>query len=63
MALYGADEEYMKKNLAMFRKMKDKKKLSKIFIGFTEEDDIKKDRYKPTKFDLLGTASQFEMDL
>ncbi|NHJ31467.1 MAG: hypothetical protein FK732_01265 [Asgard group archaeon] len=63
MALFGANEEYMRKNLAMFRKMKDKKKLSKIFIGFTEEDDIKKDKYKPTKFDLLGTASQFEIEL
>jgi hypothetical protein len=63
MALYAANEDYMKKSLAMFRKIKDKKNLKKIFIGFTEEDDVKKDKYKPVKFDLLGTASQFEMEL
>ncbi|MBK5112101.1 MAG: hypothetical protein JJE41_00625 [Candidatus Heimdallarchaeota archaeon] len=60
---YAASEEYMKKLLAKFRKVKDKKGLKKLFAGFTEEGDVKEAKYKPIKFELLGTASLFELDL
>ncbi len=60
---YAANEEYMKKLLAKFLIVKGKKNLKKLFAGFTEEGDVKEAKYKPIKFELLGTASLFEMDL
>jgi len=42
---------------------KDKKNLKKLLAGFTVEGDVKEAKYKPIKFELLGTASLFEMDL
>lgn len=63
MVTYAASEEYMKKILIKLRKMKDKNNLTRILAGFTEEGDVKEAKYKPIKYDLLGTASLFEMDL
>lgn len=63
MVTYAANEDYMKKMLTKIRKVKDKKNLKRILAGFTEETDVKEAKYKPIKFDLLGTAGQFEMDL
>ncbi len=63
MVLYAKNEDYMIKNLAKFREVKDKKKLKSLQTGFTEEDDIKDTKYKPIKFELIGTTSQFELEL
>lgn len=63
MVTYAANEDYMKKLLIKLRKTKDKKNLTRILAGYTEEGDVKEAKYKPIKFELLGTAGQFEMDL
>ena len=63
MVTYAANEKYMKKILVKLRKMKDKKNLTRVLAGFTEETDVKEAKYKPIKFELLGNAGQFEMDL
>ena len=60
---YAANEEYMKKLLAKFLIVKGKKNLKKLFAGFTEEGDVKEDKYKPIKFEILGTARLIEKDL
>ncbi|NHK31795.1 MAG: hypothetical protein FK730_10620 [Asgard group archaeon] len=62
-AIQAKNEDYMKQMLLKISEICKERKIKKLHIVFTEENDIKSDKYKPIKFDLLGTISQCELDL
>ena len=57
------NEDYMKQLLALLAKVSEKKGLKQLQVGYTTEDDVKEERYKPIKYDFISSAKQFEKDL
>ncbi|NHJ39448.1 MAG: hypothetical protein FK731_05390 [Asgard group archaeon] len=62
-AIQAKNEDYMKQMLRKISEVCKEKHINMLQIAYTDENDIKSDKYKPIKFDLLGTICQCELDL
>ncbi|MFW9922674.1 MAG: hypothetical protein ACFFDW_05205 [Candidatus Thorarchaeota archaeon] len=61
--IWAANQNYMKQLLSKIAQFSKEKNINKITLGFTEETDIKQDKYKPIPYKLIATGTTFEKDL
>ncbi|MHA1155526.1 MAG: hypothetical protein ACTSQK_05405 [Candidatus Heimdallarchaeota archaeon] len=63
LVVQASDKKYMKPMLAKVAKISKEQAIESLIIVFTEESDIKQDKYKPIQFELIGSTVQYEKDL
>ena len=57
------NEEYMKQILSKIASIYKAKNFKRLQIGFTDESDIKQNKFVPIKFELIGSSAVFEKEL
>ncbi|MHA1761654.1 MAG: hypothetical protein ACTSXA_13655 [Candidatus Heimdallarchaeota archaeon] len=62
-AIRAENPEYMKSMLTKVAQVAKKEKIEQLTIGFTEESDIEKEKFKGIPFKLIGSTSLFTKDL
>ncbi|NHJ87989.1 MAG: hypothetical protein FK734_21170 [Asgard group archaeon] len=63
MVIYAANADYMKQLLAKIASIKNELSLKQIHAAYSDISDIKLEKYKPMKFEFLGSSAQFELTL
>ncbi|NHJ05384.1 MAG: hypothetical protein EAX90_11205 [Candidatus Heimdallarchaeota archaeon] len=61
--IHAKSEDYMKQLLSKIAKIAEEKGCKQIQIGYTNESDIKQEKYQPIKFVYLSSAVQYIKDL
>ncbi|NHJ49100.1 MAG: hypothetical protein FK733_15035 [Asgard group archaeon] len=61
--IYAVNEDYMKKLLSFLAEAAKKKNYKRFQCAFTEVEDIKLSKYKPIKFDFIGSTALFEKEI
>ncbi|HUT82842.1 MAG TPA: hypothetical protein VMZ29_16720 [Candidatus Bathyarchaeia archaeon] len=63
LGVYAKNEDYMKQLLAKLNQINKQENIKIAQLGFTEESDIKQQKYSPIKTKLLGIGGQYIKEL
>ena len=63
MVIYAANTDYMKQLLAKITSIKKELSLEKINAAYSDTNDITLEKYKPIKYEFLGSSAQFELTI
>jgi len=61
--IHAKSEDYMKQLLLKMDEIAKEKGFKKIQVGYTDENDVKQEKYKPIKFEFSSAAAQYVKDL